>query len=65
MNKDKRAAFEKSAEQEQPSLLVELFTMLKEHKKYWLYPLVLVLLAFGVLILLSGTAAAPFIYTFF
>lgn len=65
MNKDKRAAFEKSAEQEQPGLLVELFSMLKEHKKYWLYPLVLVLLAFGVLILLSGTAAAPFIYTLF
>jgi hypothetical protein len=35
-------------------------------KKYWLVPLVVVLLAFGVLIVLSsGTAIAPFIYTLF
>ena len=35
-------------------------------KKYWLIPLVLVLLAFGLLIVLtSGSAIAPFIYTLF
>ena len=35
-------------------------------KKYWLLPLVAVLLAFGVLIALtSGSAIAPFIYTLF
>lgn len=35
-------------------------------KKYWLAPLVVVLLAFGVLIVLSsGSAIAPFIYTLF
>jgi hypothetical protein len=35
-------------------------------KKYWLVPLVAVLLAFGILITLtSGSAIAPFIYTLF
>jgi hypothetical protein len=35
-------------------------------KKYWLLPLVVVLLAFGVLIAFtSGSAIAPFIYTLF
>lgn len=65
MDEKKRTAFEKSAEPGQPGLLIELLAMIKEHKKYWLIPLVLVLLAFGLLILLGGTAAAPFIYTLF
>ena len=35
-------------------------------KKYWLVPIVIVLLAFGVLIVLTaGSAIAPFIYTLF
>ena len=35
-------------------------------KKYWLVPIIIVLLAFGVLIVLtSGSAIAPFIYTLF
>ena len=35
-------------------------------KKYWLVPIVIVLLVFGVLIVLtSGSAIAPFIYTLF
>jgi hypothetical protein len=43
----------------------ELWAMLLERKKYWLMPVVLVLLLLGVLVFLSGTAAAPFIYTLF
>jgi hypothetical protein len=39
---------------------------LKVKKKYWLLPILLVLLLFGVLIVLSqGAAVAPFIYTIF
>jgi hypothetical protein len=35
-------------------------------KKYWLVPIILILLGFGALILLtSGSAIAPFIYTLF
>ena len=44
----------------------EFLDFLKERKKYWLLPILLVLLIFGVLIVLSqGSAIAPFIYTIF
>jgi hypothetical protein len=37
-----------------------------ERKKFWLLPIIVVLLAFGALIVLtSGSAIAPFIYTLF
>jgi competence protein ComGC len=46
--------------------LRELWTFLKARKKFWLLPLIIVLLIFGVLIVLSaGSAIAPFIYTLF
>ena len=44
----------------------DLLGFFGSRKKYWLLPIVLVLLAFGVLIVLtSGSAIAPFIYTLF
>ena len=46
--------------------LIEFFKFLKVRKKYWLLPILLVLVLFGGLIVLSqGTAVAPFIYTIF
>jgi hypothetical protein len=39
--------------------------MLKQNRKYWLIPIVLILLLVGALIILGSTAAAPFIYTLF
>ena len=46
--------------------LKDLWGFLKVRKKYWMLPLILVLLLFGVLIVLTtGTAIAPFIYTLF
>lgn len=46
--------------------LKDLWAFLKVRKKFWLLPLILVLLLFGVLIILSsGSAVAPFIYTIF
>jgi hypothetical protein len=48
------------------SFLKEFWEFLKERKKYWLFPILLVLLVFGLLIILSqGSAIAPFIYTIF
>lgn len=49
----------------QPSLLAELVAFLLANKKWWLTPIIAVFLLIGVLVLLSGTAAAPFIYTLF
>jgi len=46
--------------------LKEFLDFLKERKKYWLFPILFVLLIFGGLIILSqGSAIAPFIYTIF
>ena len=46
--------------------LREFFEFLKERKKYWLLPIIIVLALFGILIVLSqGSAVAPFIYTIF
>ena len=46
--------------------LKELWEFLRERKKYWLLPIIIVLALFGFLIVLSqGSVIAPFIYTFF
>ena len=46
--------------------LKDLWGFMKERKKFWLLPLTVVLLTFGVLIVLAGgSAIAPFIYTLF
>ncbi len=44
----------------------ELWGFLKARKKYWLIPLIVILLLLGILIIISGgSALAPFIYTIF
>ena len=44
----------------------ELWAFMRERKKFWLLPIVIVLLLFGTLIVLTqGSAVAPFIYTLF
>jgi hypothetical protein len=46
--------------------LTDLWGFFNARKKFWLIPIVLVLLTFGILIVLSsGSAIAPFIYTLF
>lgn len=47
------------------SLVGELWALIRGNKKYWLVPIITVLLGLGGLVLLAGTAAAPFIYTLF
>tara|TARA_B100000780_G_scaffold264878_1_gene219890 strand:+ start:354 stop:503 length:150 start_codon:yes stop_codon:yes gene_type:complete len=48
------------------SFLKEFWEFLRIRKKYWLMPILLVLVLFGGLIILSqGSAIAPFIYTIF
>lgn len=48
------------------SFLKEFWDFLIERKKYWLFPIIIVLALFGSLIILSqGSAIAPFIYTIF
>ncbi len=48
------------------SFLLELVAFLRARKKYWLLPILLMMVVFGGLIVLSqGSAVAPFIYTLF
>ena len=48
------------------SFLLEFWAFLRARKKFWLLPIMLVLLVFGGLIVLTqGSAIAPFIYTLF
>jgi len=48
------------------SFLVELWDFMRIRKKFWLLPILLVLLAFGgLLVMAQGSAVAPFIYTIF
>lgn len=48
------------------SFILELWEFIRVRKKYWLLPIMLVLLVFGGLIILAkGSAIAPFIYTLF
>ncbi len=48
------------------SFLIELWEFLRERKKFWLLPILVMMVVFGGLIVLSqGSAVAPFIYTLF
>ncbi len=47
-------------------LIKDLWAFMKERKKYWLAPIIVMMLLLGSLIVLSeGSAVAPFIYTLF
>ena len=59
------AAFLDAADKPQPGFVVEFGQFLLHNKKWWLLPIVLVLLAIGILAALSATPLAPFIYTLF
>lgn len=46
--------------------LKDLWNFLRERKKWWLVPVILVLILIGILIVIAGSSAiAPFIYTLF
>jgi uncharacterized protein DUF5989 len=48
------------------AFLAEFWAFLRDRKKFWLLPILLVLLVFGgIVVLAQGSAVAPFIYTLF
>ena len=57
--------FARRATATRPGLVVELWEFLRHTKKWWLTPIILVLLLVGALVFLAGTSAAPFIYPLF
>jgi hypothetical protein len=66
MNEKPAQSFEQAATQpHRVGFLGELWGFLRDNKKWWLLPVLVVVVAMSLLIFLSGTAVAPFIYTFF
>lgn len=60
---EKKSAFEQAHEEK--TIVGEFFALLKKNKKFWMIPIIISLLALGLLVALGGTAAAPFIYSLF
>ena len=54
-----------ASEEGRTSLVGEFIEFLGQNKKWWLAPIIVSMLLLGALVLLGGTAAAPFIYTLF
>lgn len=61
----KKTDFEQLNQCKSSSLVAELMQFAMENKKWWLLPIFAVLLMVSLLILLSGSGAAPFIYSLF
>lgn len=57
--------FEQLSKEKRPSLISEFWEFLKHNKKWWLIPIILILLGLGILVLMSSSALAPFIYPLF
>ena len=57
--------FERLAEGRQLTLIEEFAIFLRENKKWWLVPILLVMAVLSVLVVVSSSGAGPFIYTFF
>ena len=57
--------FERMASRKSGNIFGEIWAFLSGNKKWWLLPLIVVLVLVGALIVLSTTAVAPFIYTLF
>jgi len=63
MSEDKN--FEQFSKETRASLAGEFWQFLKYNKKWWLLPIILILLVLGILVLMSSSALAPFIYPLF
>lgn len=64
-NGDGKNEFLSQASGKQSGLASEFIGFLKANKKWWLAPIIISILLLGLLVVLGGTAAAPFIYTLF
>lgn len=53
------------ASEKREGLVGEFWEFLKQNKKWWLLPILAVMLLLGLLVFLGGSGAAPFIYTLF
>jgi uncharacterized protein DUF5989 len=64
-DKSSADSFRRQASLERPGFFSEYLHLLRKTGKWWLLPMLLILLGLGAMMVLSSTAAAPFIYTLF
>ena len=64
-NQHSSSDFEREASAERQSFVKEFGQFLMENKKWWMIPILTVLLLVGVLLIVGGSGVAPFIYTLF
>jgi hypothetical protein len=64
-NEQQPNEMESLARSKRTGIVREFVDFLSENKKWWLAPIIISVLLLGVLVLLGGSAAAPFIYTLF
>jgi hypothetical protein len=57
--------FERAAQRPSPGIVREFIGFLTYNKKWWLAPIIIVMLLLGLFVILGGTGFAPFIYTLF
>jgi hypothetical protein len=65
MGTESPKSFQQAVEQKPVGLWREILGMLKQNKKYWMIPMIVILALFAALVILGATSAAPFIYTLF
>ena len=66
MSEEEKKSFEdQNHETGNGGFVQEFIGLLKHNKKWWITPIIVCLLIFGILIILGGSSAAPFIYTLF
>jgi hypothetical protein len=58
-------SFSRQALLERPGFFSEYLYLLRKTGKWWLLPMIVILIGLGAMMILSSTAAAPFIYTLF
>ena len=62
---DRAAELEREVQRPEAGLLREYWQFLREEKKWWLAPILVLLMVSGGLIMVGGTAVGPFIYALF
>ena len=65
MTDDDKKDFESLAKSKRSGLVMEFVDYLKDNKKWWLTPVLIFFLLFGLLVLFTSTGIGPYLYTLF
>jgi hypothetical protein len=64
-DRDQDKSFEEAGQEAEQGLVGEFFSFMKENAAWWLVPFLVVFGLLGLLLVLGGTGAAPFLYAMF